>query len=170
MKPATLVALLAVLAAIAATSPVAQGSSRRLADVPAVFDAGTAIRLADRVFPGSRSWLDACARSEGGLGRWKWNGGVQLDRATVRRYHAYELRGWSTLRYRPLGSSGAGGPWQFLRGTFYANVDAAFAEARAHGWRVERGARSWYSATGQAMTAAYMLRRGWSSQWYGAGC
>ncbi|HXH87409.1 MAG TPA: hypothetical protein VNI55_02230 [Gaiellaceae bacterium] len=101
-----------------------------------------AVRYADRIYPGSAGWLLSCSASEGGHG------------------------GWVPNRQ----GSGAGGWMQFLSGTFYANVDAAFADARARGHVVPRSWRSWYSAGGQAVVGAYMLRVGQRGQWVGAGC
>lgn len=104
-----------------------------------------AVRLAGRVFPGTEGWLRSCSRpeSEGGWGRWVPNSQ----------------------------GSGAGGWLQFLSGTFYSNVDRAFAEARAV-WRlpVPSRYRSWYSRVGQALTGASMLVHGQRGEWSGSGC
>ena len=110
--------------------------------IPHTTDWLTAVNLAQRIFPGTSRWLLDCSSSEGGWGRWVPNGD----------------------------GSGAGGWMQFLSGTFYGNVDAAFSTARRLGFRIAPEARSWYSATGQAITAAYMLGIGQRGQWYGSRC
>lgn len=113
-------------------------------------DHSRAIAVAGATFPApsaasTRSWLDGCARSEGARGPWVWNGGVMLSALERIRMAALERRGVDTLAYRPAGSSGAGGWWQFLRSTFYANVEAAFQAAFERGVVVPRRYRNWYS-------------------------
>lgn len=104
-----------------------------------------AVPYADRIWPGTGSWLLACSStgSEGGWGRWVPN----------------------------TGGSGAGGWMQFMSGTFYSYAPRAFAEAQARGVTIPRSLLSWYSTVGQAVTAAYMRSHGLDSgQWSGYRC
>lgn len=101
-----------------------------------------AVAWAQKPFPGTASWLWSCSGSEGGS------------------------RGFIMNRQ----GSGAGGWLQFMAGTFYSNVDNAFAASRRHGHPVPAGARSWFQPLGQALTGAYMLLIGQRHQWSGAGC
>jgi hypothetical protein len=103
----------------------------------------TSVRLAQKPFPGTASWLLSCSASEGGHGRFVMN-------------HQ---------------GSGAGGWMQFMSGTFYAYVDRALAETRKKGYRVSSKHRSWYSPLGQALTAGYMRYHGLDRpHWWGSGC
>lgn len=101
-----------------------------------------AVAYVQRAWPGSAGWLISCSSTEGGHGRWFPN----------------------------TGGSGAGGWLQFMSGTFYGNVNTAFAYGRARGLSLPNAAKSWYSPLGQAATGADMLRRGQSGQWTGSGC
>jgi hypothetical protein len=100
-----------------------------------------ALTLASRTYGVSYSWLHNCGHSEGS-DRMVWN----------------------------HGGSGAFGPMQFMRGTFYGNVGSAWSYAWSRGVRVPTSYKRWNSNLGQAMTAAYMFRIGQSGQWTGAGC
>ena len=100
-----------------------------------------ALTLAARTYGVSWSWLHNCGHSEGS-DRMVWN----------------------------HGGSGAFGPMQFMRGTFYGNVDAAWRFAWRRGVKVPTSYKRWNSNIGQAMTAAYMFRIGQSGHWVGAGC
>lgn len=114
-----------------------------LARLARIHDFETAAFFADRIWPGTYGWLDSCSSSEGGHGAWVPN------------------------RY----GSGAGGWMQFMSGTFYGNVDGAFAEATARGYPIPASARSWHSELGQAVTAAWMRYHGKDAgQWTGARC
>lgn len=100
------------------------------------------------VFPAERPWVQACSSSEGAS-----PDGLRAARLTMNRE-----------------GSGAGGPMQFMSGTFYGNVDAAAAETRRRGHRFLPAWRRWSSYAGQALTAANMKRRGQQGQWTGARC
>lgn len=101
----------------------------------------SALRLASSTFGVSYGWLHSCDHSEGS------------DRFVYNR-----------------GGSGAYGPMQFMSGTFYSNVGAAFAYARMRGVAVPSQYARWDSDIGQAFTAAWMFKIGQSGQWTGAGC
>jgi hypothetical protein len=90
-----------------------------------------------------------CSRGEGGHGLWKWNKPVGM-------YGNYYLKDWPN---RPPGSSGAGGPMQFLESTYYGYSDEAFARAEKRGLNIPSQFNHWYSLLGQAVTAAYIRDR-----------
>lgn len=99
-------------------------------------DIHKAIWGASRAYGVSASWLHACVHSEGGHGRWVWN----------------------------TSGSGAGGWFQFMRGTFYGYVH------KAQRGKFPARFKNWNSRVGQAYTAAYMFKIGESKQWTGHGC
>lgn len=66
--------------------------------------------------------------------------------------------------------SGAFGPFQFMRGTFYAYVRPAFARAWVEGQQIPVAYARWNSYLGQSFTAAHMFARGLSWHWTGRGC
>lgn len=97
----------------------------------------TAVRVTQRVYPGTEAWLLSCSSGEGG------HGGFVMNHE----------------------GSGAGGPMQFMQSTFYSYVDAAIRDTRNKGFRFPAVARSWYHPLGQAVTAAYMRTHGQSGHW-----
>ena len=111
-------------------------------------DIHRATAFAADLFGVSYAWLHACMHSEGG-------------------HH-----GW------PPNWAGAGGPFQFLSGTFKGMSvptwpelkPGSFTAARNKGAPVPLKYRNWYSDLGQALTAAYAFSRGYSYHWYGSGC
>jgi hypothetical protein len=135
---------------------------------------GDGVAYADRVFPGSGSWLRDVSGSEGGGGLWTWNGhGNVISEATRARYRELE-RHYGVdylLRFRPAGAASDVGGWlQFMPGTFYGYVDDAFGAARARGFRVLPEWRSWLSPAGQALTGGYMRWSGRSGgHWSASG-
>lgn len=112
------------LAAIAQT--------RLLSELPLTNDWRTAVRLTQRVFPGTESWLLFISHREGGYGGFVMN-------------HQ---------------GSGAGGWMQFMAGTFYGYVDAARASVASRGFVVDPGIWEWTNPMGQALTAGYMRYTG----------
>lgn len=109
--------------------------------LPATNDWQTAVRIVQRVFPGSRSWLLSCSASEGGHGPFVYN----------------------------RQGSGAAGWLQFMSGTFYGNADDAILYTKNKGFIVPNVYRL-DSPLGQALTGGYMWTRGWTHHWYGNGC
>lgn len=97
-----------------------------------MYDFQTAARFADRIFPGTYSWLMSCSGGEGG------HGGFVMNH---------------------LGS-GAGGNMQFMYSTYDAYDNAAIKEANRRGARLPAALRDsgfgWQSPLGQAITAAFM--------------
>lgn len=96
--------------------------------IPANWDWPTAVRLVQRVYPGTSDWLLTISRREGGWGRFVMNSQ----------------------------GSGAGGWMQFMSSTYYAYNDRAFADLRSRGFIVPESANSWTHPMGQAITAGYM--------------
>lgn len=108
-----------------------------------------ALDYVELVFPQQRPWVQSCSSSEGAS-----PDGLRAERLRMNRE-----------------GSGAGGPMQFMAGTFYSNVDGAAAETRRRGHRFLAGWRRWSSYAGQALTAAWMRWRGTDrGQWTGASC
>lgn len=100
--------------------------SRR--SIPASGDWVTAVKLVQRVYPGTADWLLYISRREGGYGGFVMN-------------HQ---------------GSGAGGWMQFMSSTYYAYSDRAFADARRRGFIVSDSTNAWTHPMGQAITAGYM--------------
>lgn len=109
-----------------------------------------AIEYAARYWGVSAGWLKACAKSEGGLGPMKWNGGT---------YDPDPYREPYTFRNFP-GRSQAYGTMQFMPTTFESNVVHSGAPTP---WEIN-------DALDQAMTAAHMFKTEGSGQWMGDGC
>lgn len=109
----------------------------QLRTIPSTGDWSRAVELVQRIYPGTSGWLLSCSSGEGGHGRFVLN-------------HQ---------------GSGAGGWMQFLSSTFYSHYRAAFADARAKGFVIDRVHESWYDPIGQAVTAAHMRTHGQSSHW-----
>jgi hypothetical protein len=95
--------------------------------LPETNDWLTAVRVVQRVFPGSAWWQTACSSSEGGHGSWVPN----------------------------RQGSGAGGWMQYMEGTFWGDFRSALSLTRERGFVVPRSAHSWYSALGQALASGY---------------
>ena len=96
--------------------------------IPTTGDWQTSVRLVQRVFPGTASWLLYISHREGGWGSFKMN---------------YQ-------------GSGCGGWMQFMPSTYYAYAPAAFAAVRSRGFTVDPANNDWRSPLGQAITAGYM--------------
>jgi len=96
--------------------------------IPANWDWPTAVKLVQRIYPGTQDWLLFISHREGGWGRFVMNSQ----------------------------GSGAGGWMQFMSSTYYAYNDRAFADARRRGFIIPESANSWTHPMGQAITAGYM--------------
>jgi hypothetical protein len=96
--------------------------------VPATNDWRTAVRLAQRPYPGTESWLLFISDREGGYGPCVMN---------------HE-------------GSGAGCWMQFMSSTFYAHVYDAKADFERRGFSVADEIWTWKNPLGQALTAGYM--------------
>ena len=91
------------------------------------------MKLAQRVFPGTYSWLEFISNRE--------------CRA------CYTVPGAFVCNTQ---GSGACGPMQFMAGTFYGHVGAARLATRARGFIVDPHTWDWHNPLGQALTAAHM--------------
>jgi len=100
--------------------------------LPANWDWLTSVRLVQRVYPGTSSWLKTISSREGGWGRFVMNSQ----------------------------GSGCGGWMQFMSSTYWAYSHAAFADLRSRGFIVPQSANSWSHPMGQAITAGYMRYTG----------
>ena len=110
--------------------------------LPAPNDWRTAVKIVQRVYPGTESWLLSCSASEGSYGAWVSN----------------------------RQGSGAGGWLQFMESTFWRMYGAALPDATSKGFIVPSSANSWYSPLGQALAGAWGVTHGRSSEWSGGGC
>lgn len=113
--------------ALAATAKV-----RMFREIPVTSDWRTAVRLTQRVFPGTESWLLFISHREGGYGGFVMN-------------HQ---------------GSGAGGWMQFMASTFYGYVGDAKAAFERKGFIVDPSVWQWTNPLGQALTAGYMRYTG----------
>ncbi len=96
--------------------------------IASTWDWPTAVRLVQRIYPGTADWLLTISRREGGHGRFVMN-------------HQ---------------GSGAGGWMQFMASTYYAYNDRAYADARQRGFIIDERTNTWRNPLGQAVTAGYM--------------
>jgi hypothetical protein len=119
-----------------------------------------AVEEAQRVFPGTESWLLSCSAAEGGHGRWVGYGGQSYSTG---------LRDSNTV----------GGPLQFRWQTFKGMYRRALDDLRGRDWRVPSHLRdpgddvAWRSALGQALAGGWGILHGQRSHWsasYGNGC
>jgi hypothetical protein len=116
--------------------------SLQSARLPETEDWLTAVRIVQRVYPGSSGWMVSCSASEGG------HGGFVMNRE----------------------GSGAAGWAQFLSGTFWRMYLAARADAEARGFRVPASTAAITSPLGQALAMAWGYVNGRRGEWFGAGC
>lgn len=100
--------------------------------LPYTNDWRTAVRLSQRIYPGTEQWLLYISNREGGWGPFVMN-------------HQ---------------GSGAGGWLQFMSSTFYGYVDAARRDAARRGFVVPPEVWVWTHPLGQALTGAYMRYTG----------
>ena len=114
--------------------------------LPHTQDWATAVRIAQRPYPGTNAWLMSCSAAEGGHGQWKPNNQ----------------------------GSGVGGWMQMYPSTFWGMYHHAEADLRARGFKLPASAASWYSPLGQALAAGWARSTGndahhWSAS-FGNGC
>lgn len=98
----------------------------------------TSVRIIQRIYPGTESFLLSCSSGEGG------HGGFVMNHQ----------------------GSGAAGWMQFMSGTFYGHAPIAFSNARSLGFILpDELTISIESPMAQALTAAFMRSHGMSSHW-----
>ena len=106
--------------------------------LPYSSDWATAVRIVQRVYPDTESFLLSCSSGEGG------HGGFVMNHE----------------------GSGASGWMQFMPSTFYGHAPIAFANVRSLGFILpDELTISIESPMAQAVTAAYMRSHGMSSHW-----
>lgn len=101
-----------------------------------------AVRVVQRAYPGTESWLLSCSSSEGGHGKFVQNS----DGANV----------WGWLQFAP--------------GTFSGFVRHAISDVRSRGYRVPESAWEIDSVLGQALAGAWGITHGMRHHWAGSGC
>lgn len=130
--------------------------TRLTRELPLTNDWRTAVRLVQRIYPGTEDWMLSISDREGGWGPWVWYGGSRW-----RGYH---------VGNDFLGADTVGGWMQFRYSTFAPYWRAAQADLKRRGIVVpfipmppEGGPReyaAWLSPLGQALTAGYMRYTG----------
>lgn len=132
------------------TSLVQVAEHRLVHELPNTNDWLTAVRVAQRVYPGTTSWLLYISGREGGHGPWVWYGGRQWS-----GYHIGDDF---------LGADTVGGWMQFRFSTFAPYWRGMIKDLKARGVTLppipDRGGPSeyqpWLWPLGQALTAGYM--------------
>ncbi len=100
--------------------------------IGSTWDWPTAVRIVQRIYPGTADWLLYISHREGGWGRFVMN----------------------------TQGSGAGGWLQFMASTYYAYNNAAYADVRRRGFIIDERTNRWDHPLGQAITAGYMRYTG----------
>jgi hypothetical protein len=118
--------------------------------LPSTNDWQTAVRIVQRLYPGTESWMLAISDREGGWSSWVWYGG----------------RPWTGYHVGDdfLGMDTVGGWMQFRYSTFAPYWRGALKDLRARGFVLpefpDRGGpaeyQPWLDPLGQALTAGYM--------------
>lgn len=140
--------------------------TRLTRELPLTNDWKTAVRLVQRIYPGTESWMLSISDREGGWGPWVWYSGMCSSPPCLWTGHH--------LGADPFGDDAVGGPMQFRYSTFAPYWRAAVKDVKARGFlipdlgwarpTVEYGASTgygpWLSPLGQAITAGYMRYTG----------
>lgn len=135
-------------------------AERRLEyELPATNDWLTAVRIAQRAYPGTDSWMLYISDREGGWGPWVWFSGACTNPPCL--WRGYHVGGDNVS-----GADTVGGPMQFRWSTFHPYWRAAKADLERRGFIIpemkmppEGGPAiyaPWLSPLGQALTAGYM--------------
>lgn len=122
--------------------------------LPAPNDWRTAVRVVQRVYPGTEGWLLSCSSAESSHGAWVWNGSLS--------WRGYLL------------GDRAGGWLQFRHSTFVSNWDPARTAAGRRGFVIPELGEPFISPLAQALTGGWMRythrdASHWSASW-GRGC
>jgi hypothetical protein len=127
--------------------------------IPVSNDWVTSVKIAQRAFPGTESWLMSCSAAEGGHGRWVTYGGGSY-------YPGFETR------YI------VGGPLQYKWPTFKGHYRHALDSLRERGFIVDlpdpENVAAWLSMTAQALAGGWARwshndDSHWSASW-NTGC
>ncbi len=141
-------------------SSLARVAETRLTrELPLTNDWQTAVRLVQRIYPGTASWMLDISDREGGWGPWVWYSGACSDPPCL--WHGYHVGGDNVT-----GDDTVGGWLQFRYSTFAPYWRRAEADLKRRGIIVpdfqmppEGGPTqyaAWLSPLGQALTAGYM--------------
>lgn len=118
-------------------SALAAVATRRLmSEIPITQNWTRAMRLAQRAFPGTYGWLEAISNRE-----------CRACYTTTAFICNYQ-------------GSGACGPMQFMRGTFYGYMGATKSYLESRGFIIPAAAWRWESQLGQALVAGFMRYTG----------
>lgn len=124
--------------------------------LPTTNDWQTAVRIAQRAYPGTASWLLAISDREGGWGRWVWYSGACSNPPCLwKGYH---------VGNDFLGADTVGGWMQFRFSTFAPYYRGMVKDMKARGFLLpqwpDRGGpaeyQPWLDPLAQALTAGYM--------------
>lgn len=125
-------------------------------ELPLTNDWVTAVRIAQRVYPGTDQWMLAISDREGGWGPWVWySGSCGNPPCLWQGYH---------VGNDFLGADTVGGWQQFRFSTFAPYWRGAIKDLRSRGYIIpkfpDRGGpaeyQPWLDPLGQALTAGYM--------------
>lgn len=134
-------------------------TQRLRSELPQPNDWVTAVRVIQRVFPNTESWLLSCSAAEGGHGRWVRFGGGSY-------YPGYEY------------TDAVGGWPQYRWSTFKGHYRNGLAALRARGFNIDmpepNDVQAWLLPMGHAIAAGWARWSGnddshWSASW-GNGC
>lgn len=130
--------------------------------LPLTNDWVTAVRIAQRPYPGTEARALAISRHEGGSGPWVWYSGMCSNPPCL----------WTGrhLGNDPFGDDAVGGPEQFRYSTFIVYWPSVLADLKRRGFIVpdlgwarpyvvagaSTGYGPWLSPLGQALTVTYM--------------
>lgn len=120
-------------------------------EFPQTNDWQTAVRVVQRVYPGTADWMLYISDREGGYGPWVWYGG--------RHWSGYHVGGDNVT-----GDDTVGGWMQFRYSTFAPYWRGAIKDLRSRGFVIpkfpDRGGpeeyQPWLDPLAQALTAGYM--------------
>lgn len=132
-------------------------------ELPATNDWVTAVRVVQRAFPGTQSWLLSCSDAEGGHGEFVvYGGGSYYPGAEYAQTFHGDM---------------VGGPLQYMWGTFKGHYRHGLDALRAKGFTVDlppvSDVSAWRSPLAQAIAGAWAILNGQRSHWsasIGNGC
>lgn len=123
-------------------------------ELPETNDWRTAVRIAQRAYPGTESWLLSCSATEGSWGKW------------VPNREGSGVGGWMQM-YPSTFSTMMHGYYLPRAGRWFPG---AWKDLQQRGFIVPKSADSWYSPLGQALASAYGMLNGRKGEWHGSGC
>lgn len=132
-------------------------------ELPSSNDWVTSVRIVQRAFPGTESWLLSCSRAEGGHGGFVvYGGGAYYPGAEYDHTFHGDM---------------VGGPLQYMWGTFKGHYRHGLDALRAKGFTVDlppvSDVSAWRSPLAQAIAGGWAILHGQRSHWFasiGNGC